>query len=125
MNKIAEVLAKLLRILPLLIAAVLAILATVIALLASKGSVSRFYCKEEAVYGSEPECSAKAFLSKVRYEYAYAGSNDWVEGLPKMPGTYSVRAVGRTIFGTDRYSDADTVTILPRSMTVYAAKNME
>ncbi len=125
MNRLADNLAKLLRMLPLLIAAFLLVLASVVALLASKGAVSKFYCKEQITYGNSLDCSAKAFLSGVRYEYCAAGNGEWQEGLPEMPGTYSVRAVGKTVFGNDRYSEPETVTILPRRITVRTASTAE
>lgn len=124
-NKIANVLAKILRMLPFIIAGIAVILLTVTVLLAAKGTVTGFQCTTEFTYGSLPECSAKAFLSDVRYEFREAPNGEWKEGLPKFPGTYSVRAVGLTAFGNDRYSREETVLVLQKTLSVFSETAME
>ena len=124
-NRVASILAKILRWLPVIIAGLALVIATIIGLLAAKGTVSKFYCNSQVTYGSSLGCSAKSFLSSVRYEYRALSESEWMEGLPELPGTYSVRAVGKTVFGEDRYSREDTVTILPKTITVGLEKNME
>lgn len=123
-NRIANLLAKLLKALPFIIAGFAAVFLAVTAVLAAKGTVSGFHCTEELTYGALPECSAKAFLSDVRYEYREMPDGDWTAGLPKFPGTYSVRAVGTTVFGNDRCSDEKTVLIFPKSLTVFTEQAM-
>ncbi len=124
-NRIADLLAKLLRMLPFIIAGFVAILLSVTALLAVKGIVSGFQCETELTYGSLPECSAKAFLSDVRYEFREMPNGEWQDGLPKFPGTYAVRAVGQTVFGNDRYSKEETVLILQKPLSVFSETAME
>ena len=125
-NRIANLLAKLLRMLPFIIAGFVAVLLTLTVVLSIKGTVTGFQCEvKELTYGSLPECSAKAFLSDVRYEFRKISDVEWNDGLPKLPGTYSVRAVGKTVFGNDRYSKEETIVILQKTLSVFSETEME
>jgi len=124
-NKIAKLLAAVIRMLPLIIAIVSVLLATGTALLITTGMISEFQCTAELTYGGLPECSAKAFLSDVRYEYREGSDGEWQEGLPKLPGTYSVRAVTKNAFGKDRYSKEQTVLIFPKALGLRTETEME
>lgn len=124
-DRVADILAKLVRLIPLFIAVFAVILATVIGLLAVKGTVSEFSCNVQVNYGSSLNCSANSFLSDVRYQYRDVSDEEWLEGLPNFPGTYAVRAVGTTVFGKDRYSNEKTVVIAPKQITVYPESKME
>ena len=125
-NRIANLLAKLLRMLPFIIAGLVAVLLALTVVLSIKGTVTGFQCEvKELTYGSLPECSAKAFLSDVRYEFRKISDVEWNDGLPKLPGTYSVRAVGKTVFGNDRYSKEETIVILQKTLSVFSETEME
>ena len=55
---------------------------------------------KDYVYGSTPEVSGKAFLSKVYYEYSDGTSEDgWSTRLPVRAGEYQVRAVSKNGYG--------------------------
>lgn len=74
---------------------------------------------EDLIYGDTPQCSLKAFLSDVRYQYAAAdGEAFWSDDAPTLPGRYRIRAVSKNGFGQPKYSDAMTLTLLPRDLNV-------
>ena len=118
--KVAEVLAKIVRLLPVIIPSVALVLAAIIALLAVKGNIGNFTCDTDMVYGEYMQCEAKAFLSRVWYEYSDDGV-DWSEEYPKMPGKYWVRAVSNASFGGKKYSEPISFTISKKSLTVSVA----
>ena len=71
------------------------------------------------VYGEEPPCSVKAFLSDLKYQYTAAeGTADWSDRMPSLPGKYRIRAVSRNGFGKPVYSDEMVFTLLKRDLTV-------
>ena len=124
-NRIADILARILRLLPVIITAIAVMGAAVIGLLAAKGTISQFSCQSEIIYGDSLVCSAKAFLSDVRYEYRMNSEEAWVDGLPKLTGTYAVRAVSEDAFGNPRYGKEEKVVILPKNITVGCMGEME
>ena len=124
-NRVADILAKMLRLLPVIITAISVMIATAIGLLAAKGTISQFSCQSQITYGNSLVCSAKAFLSDVRYEYRMDSEEAWLDGLPKLPGTYEVRAVGENAFGNPRYGKEEKVVILPKNITVGCMGEME
>lgn len=74
---------------------------------------------ENFVYGNDPQCAAKAFLSDARYQFAPAvGEAVWSDTTPVLPGQYRIRAVSRNGFGMPKYSEVMTVTLLKREMTI-------
>ncbi len=118
--KIAGILAKILRLLPVIIPAVVLVIVATITLLAVKGNISEVTCNTEAVYGEHVRCEANAFLSKVWYEYSEDGVM-WSEEYPSMPGEYQLRAVSNASFGGKKYSEPKSFTIAKRSLTVSVA----
>ena len=121
--KIAEVIAKILRFLPVIIPSIALVLAAIVTLLAVKGNISGITCDTEVVYGEHVQCDAKAFLSRVWYEYSDDGVN-WSEEHPRMPGSYQVRAVSNASFGGKKYSEPKSFTISKRSLTVSVANEV-
>ncbi len=75
-------------------------------------------CPAEVTYGDRFPFRAGFVLSKTHYEHKAEGSNSWIEGKPVFPGTYSVRAYGKTSFGGKTYTETHTVTVLPRELTL-------
>lgn len=120
--RVAGVLAKIVRLLPLIITAMALVIATVVTLLAVKGTVGELSCSTEVVYGEQVQCEAKAFLSRVRYEYSADGST-WSEEHPRFPGNYWVRAVGNGSFGGEKYGEPKSFTVLPKKITVSVAES--
>ena len=76
-------------------------------------------CPTEIEYGDTLPFEANAVFRSVRYEYASQSSPDnWTEIAPTLPGTYHVRATSTSTFGTPRYGDVYTYTIIPRKINV-------
>lgn len=99
---------------------VLALFAGILGLLLSMGSFSGSPDCPAFHYGSTPPCEIRAFLSPIRYQYAQPeGEPLWQNGLPTRPGLYRIRAVSRNGFGQNRYSEAMTVSVLPRPVEVH------
>ena len=74
---------------------------------------------EDFVYGNDPQCAAKAFLSDTRYQFAPAdGEMVWSDTMPTLPGQYRIRAVSQNGFGMPKYSEVMTATLLKREMTI-------
>ena len=89
-------------------------------LLAFKGTViGGEVCPSEIVYGESLDYSAKAFLSRVEYEYFSEG--EWSKDIPRTPGAYSVRAVAKATFGFARYGEEHEFKISPKTLTVSAS----
>ena len=89
------------------------VLAVIIALMVTIGLPGQVDCSPEFIYGDAYGCHAKAFLSKVHFAYSPAGSDQWSTEQPYLPGSYPVRAVGRSIFGKERPGKPTTFRILP------------
>ena len=94
------------------------LLLAIAALLFSKGIVlgSESY-PTLITYGEELGYKAKAFLSKVTYEYRNSSGGDWTAEVPVSPGDYQVRAVAKALFGY-RYGDGEDFTIAKKEVTV-------
>lgn len=118
--RIAEVIAKIIRFLPVIIPSIALVLAAIVTLLALKGNISGITCDSEVVYGEQVQCDAKAFLSKVWYEYSADGVA-WSEEHPRMPGSYQLRVVSNASFGDKKYSEPQSFIISKRSLTVSVA----
>ncbi len=117
-KKIADVLKSIFRHMTKIIICTSVVLVITAALLATKGIiVSAESCPEEITYGEELGYSAKAFLSKVKYEYKLKGSDEWTENEPTLPGEYRVRAAAKALFGY-RYSDEESFILKPKELTV-------
>ena len=96
-----------------------AVLALLLGFLGVIGTFTEPVRCENFVYGDVPFCSAKAFLSQVRYQYAPAeGEAVWSDSAPTAPGAYRVRAVSKNGFGMPRYSEATTVSVGKRELTI-------
>lgn len=94
------------------------VLAVIIALMVTIGLPGQVDCSPEFIYGDAYGCQAKAFLSKVHFAYSPAGSDQWSTEQPYLPGSYQVRAVGRSIFGKERPGKPTTFRILPLPLQV-------
>ena len=116
--KIARVLSKLVRMLPIILAVLAVITAGVITSLAFKGTVTDLEIPSEVEYGSSFHCESSAFWSDVQYEYSTDNGKSWQKECPHLPGTYQVRACGKSIFGNPRYSDIESFTVVPKKATV-------
>ena len=76
-------------------------------------------CPTGIVYGETLPYQAKAVFGEVSYEYTSDASSDtWSDSAPTLPGTYSVRAVSTSSFGSPRYGDVYGYTILPKEVEV-------
>jgi transglutaminase-like putative cysteine protease/uncharacterized protein YnzC (UPF0291/DUF896 family) len=117
-KRVARVLSRIVRLLPIIIPTLCLIIAGISTLLAFKGRVGDITAPEQLTYGEAITCEADAFLSKVRYEYAKSPSGEWTESAPKLPGTYYVRAVGNGSFGTLKYSSEAKFTIVKKTVDV-------
>ena len=116
-SKFAKFLAFIKRNRIVILSAFLGVTAVASALLASNGSVvSDTGVPLEIVYGQEISFEANAFMSDVNYQYFDYNLNCWVEGLPKDPGQYKIRAYSQTVFKKTRYGKEHTVTILPKQI---------
>lgn len=74
---------------------------------------------EDFVYGNEPQCAAKAFLSDTSYQFAPVdGEAVWSDTTPILPGQYRIRAVSKNGFGMPKYSEVMTVTLLKRELRI-------
>ena len=101
----------------IILSALLGVTAVTSALLVSNGSiVSDSGLPLEIVYGQEISFEANAFMSDVHYQYFDYNLNCWVEGFPKDPGQYTIRAYSKTMFNKTRYGKEHTVTILPKQI---------
>ena len=100
-----------------ILSALLGVTAVTSALLVSNGSiVSDSGLPLEIVYGQEISFEANAFMSDVHYQYFDYKLNCWVEGFPKDPGQYTIRAYSKTMFNKTRYGKEHSVTILPKQI---------
>ncbi len=76
-------------------------------------------CPTEIQYGDALPFEANAVFGDIRYEYAsQAAPDNWLDQAPTLPGTYYVRAVSTSTFGTPRYGESHAYTIIPRSINV-------
>ncbi len=76
----------------------------------------------EVEYGDKPGYRAVFLLSIAKYEYCEAGGEDWSREAPVFPGSYRVRAVGRTLSGEEVYTEERTFTIVPRAIELQVAE---
>ena len=120
-DRIADILARILRQMPKILAALGAVMVVTITLLATKGIVGKTTCTPQTEYGEAVVCDASAFLSDGWFEYAQAGSTDWTQEVPKYPGDYQMRAGANAAFGKIRYGKNVPFTILPKPVEVSVA----
>ncbi|MBE5750156.1 MAG: transglutaminase domain-containing protein [Clostridiales bacterium] len=102
-----------------IISALVAVTLSVSGLLAARGTVTGASMPiTEFVYGDvELNLGAKAFMSKVGYEFKADGETEWTTDVPSKPGTYTMRATAKASFGGRRTSDEFKFTIHPREVT--------
>ncbi len=117
-KRVASVLSRIVRLLPLIVPVLCVIIIGMSALLVAKGNVGIPSMPEQLTYGDSLSPDANAFLSSVRYEYRAVGSAEWTQNAPVITGSYEVRAAANGAFGRTKYSDAVSFTILPRSVDV-------
>lgn len=120
--RLSKFLAKVVKYMVLIIAVTVLCVSAVTALLAAKGLPSAVRCPSEVHYGESIDYRASAFLSQVRYEFRKADGGAWSKDVPTLPGTYEIRAIGRSSFGNDRYSEPATFTIVPRSIRIQVSE---
>ena len=117
-NRIAFILARIVRLLPL----ILTVLAVTVSLIGGymlmKGMVFSMACPTQTVYGDSLNCRSRVFLSDVHYEHCAIGSEEWTDGIPVAAGQYRIRAVTENVFGNPRYGKPTEITILPKEITV-------
>ena len=117
MKRVAGVLGKLYARRFIILIALVALTAISAVMVVTKGLlVLESSCPAETTYGDNLGFNPVFVLSRSHYEYAEAGSTAWKSGKPTAPGTYSVRAWGKTSFGDRTYTDTYTVKILPREL---------
>ncbi len=76
-------------------------------------------CPETVRYGDAFTYEAEAFLSDVEYEFSTDGDFENVSSTPPtLVGKYYVRAVAKSVFGTDRHGDTHAFSIVPRTVSV-------
>ncbi len=119
MGKVRKLLAGIRRHWLALTVAAAAVVGLVLCFLSLIGHFSGQARCADFVYGQQPDCGLKAFLSRVEYEYAAAcGEPAWSSEMPVEPGQYRIRAVSKNGFGVRRYSEEMTAALLPRELTV-------
>ncbi len=119
-KRMADLLAKIYAHITAIVITLAVILAVTVALVVTKGMIlSTDEIAPEYVYGSAvPTPEANAFLGKVKYEYAAAGSDIWTHQPPTDVGTYQVRVVSTSTFGTPRYGQVQQFSVLPREISL-------
>lgn len=117
-QRIAEILRRIFRRLPIIIAIASVIFAAIIALTFSKGIITGVSFPESVEYGEAISGSASAFMSKATLEYSKKGENAWSAQIPVMPGEYDVRASAQAAFGMTRYGKVLSFTITPKKISV-------
>lgn len=118
MQQIFGLLYQIKRHLILIIVIAAVIVASTLGLMAMAGDLTSEIVMEDYFYGSPVEPSARAFLSKVSFEYAPQGTTSWSSESPDGAGEYLVRAVTQNGFGTFKYSAPTAFTIKPVPLTV-------
>ena len=67
-------------------AAVVVLTIAILAFIYNCGRFTQSITCTDSIYGEEISYSAKAFFSKVSYEFSEKGSNSWSDSCPIMPG---------------------------------------
>lgn len=119
MKRVAGVLGKLYARRFIILIALVALTAISAVMVVTKGLlVLESSCPEEMTYGDRFGFRPLFVLSGTHYEYAPAGTDAWREGKPIFPGTYSIRAYGKTSFGGRTYTETHTLKVLHRELTL-------
>ena len=118
-KRVAGLLGKLYARRFMILIALVALILTASVMVMTKGLlVLESDCPAEMTYGEKFPFRASFVLSGTHYEYSPAGSNSWLAGKPVFPGTYSVRAYGKTSFGGRTYTETHTLEVHPRDLTL-------
>ncbi len=119
-SKIANILKTVRRFRVLICSVVAVIVVLTSSYLVTKGLVyDGTECPQTVRYGDELSYRAEAIFESVRYEYS--SDKDFLEMLesvPRLPGSYYVRAVSTSVFGNVRYGEVHKFTIVPREIDV-------
>ena len=119
MKRVAGVLGKLYARRFIILIALVAMMAISAVLVMTRGLlVLESSCPAEVTYGDRLGFNPVFVLSRPHYEYAEEGSTAWKAGKPTVPGTYSVRAWGKTSFGDRTYTETYSLTVKPRELTL-------
>ena len=119
MKRVAGVLGKLYARRLIILIALVAMMAISAVLVMTRGLlVLESSCPAEVTYGDRLGFNPVFVLSRPHYEYAEEGSSAWKAGKPTVPGTYSVRAWGKTSFGDRTYTETYSLTVKPRELTL-------
>lgn len=118
-KKYAEIRDRILKYKILIICVLCLILAALTGFLITKGIILEdVHGDENTVYGDVLDFRAKALFTRARLEYTQAGSEDWSEEIPVMPGQYRVRVMAKRSFGGKNYGTPHDFTISKREATV-------
>ena len=121
-KKVSAFLSRMYAHMTLIILSLVAIALVVAAIVVTKGlMLTQSVCPETVTYGDTLDYSARFLFSRSLYEYREEGSSRWSSEVPVTPGTYAVRASGKTSFGSRNYTEPHTFTIVPREITVTVA----
>ena len=124
-GKVAEVLRSLLSHMVLCIVCAAMLVVTFVALAIATGGVyAEQGVPERMYYGEKLSYSARGILSSVKYEYGYIdeqGQVSWSSVEPEYPGTYRLRTVSRSLFGSTLHVKEYEYVIEPLPMEVAAA----
>ncbi len=99
----------------LIVTALIAII--IITLFSLKGIVISSKYPKDITYGEGVHASANAFMSKTYFEYKEKGGK-WTTDMPKLPGEYSIRSVGKGLFGKPKYGKEATFTIHKKAIEI-------
>ncbi|MDE6613422.1 MAG: hypothetical protein K2K28_02590, partial [Clostridia bacterium] len=122
MNKLKNVLDTVKRFRVPIIIVCAALIALIVTLMSVSGIVyDKTDCPAALTYGEELDYRAKAVLKSVRYEYAEENSDNWSSEKPVRAGSYKVRPVSKSVFGTTRYGKTHSFEILRKQTDISAA----
>ena len=125
-NKIVDVLRKILANLKLIIIILSIVTAATIVYFVSKGTIySESDCPSSIVYGEPIGYSAKSFLSQISYEFYDFEKNEWTQDSSLAPGKYKVRGVSKRSFGRYEYTDEYEFSVLPRKISINVAESVQ
>ena len=110
MLKLAQIRDKIYKWRFLILGVLAFILAVTFTLIGCKGSITKeLRVNAEYTYGEEIKPKASAFMAKTTYQYN--DGKGWKQGVPKIPGEYTLRAAAKKGFGGYAYSKVKKCTI--------------
>ena len=66
------------------------------------------------LYGDELQLGGKAIFGEIQYRFKREGEQDWLAGLPQIPGNYRVQAVTKRSFGVIQYGKELALSVVAR-----------